>query len=313
MEIKETFETFTVHPQPGYLSLIDGFKKLPLGEEMSVYFDYEPVEFYQMLKEQHEGQFKWTYVEKGPENWMAVILKTGREIVTVGDVFAENPKAYSVLRKYDIDPVIKGNILFSDACKNTGKLVGEIFQEIKNAQDPLDPIFRVSEWPLDFLMDYIVINHHKLAIKKTTYILNLLREAQNEEEQVNPLLFKINLIFININQMLKVHIEEQENVLFPAIKYLVKHNLPIRDLPQGTLKQAVSALQEGNRQVTSNLSKFRALNCFLENFAKSTPKIALLLQAIESFERELYFHLHLENNILFPKALFLEEEALIWD
>lgn len=293
-------------------SIFQEFNELSIGEEMALNFDHEPVDLYTQFEEKFHDQYTWHNVEKGPEIWFISIIKLGKDLATVGDVLCENPKAFTVLRKYNIDACCKGNILFADACKEAGVSVKKVMKEIEAVENNADVNIRVSEWPLDFLIDYIVMNHHRFVKEKATVISGLLRDLQNEEEGINPLVFQINLVFINVHNALKKHVKDEEDIIFPAIKELLRNGLPPQDLPFDTLQETIFKLQKEDREINTGMAHIRKM---VKNHVKHDVKgkMGLLYKELEEYEKDLYYHLHLENNILFPKAVFLEEEANIWN
>jgi regulator of cell morphogenesis and NO signaling len=266
----------------------------------------------QEFEEKYHGQFTWQHIEESPGMWFISIVKKGKDNITVRDILDENPKAYEVLRKYNLDAYCKGNLLFSDACKEADVSRKKIISEIEEVKNNERTISRINQWPLDFLTEYIIMNHHNFLTERINVIHNLLRELQNKEGKLNLFIFQLNLAFINVQDALKKHIQEEEEVIFPAIKLLVLEGSIPQNLPLYTLQKTITFLQDEDKEVIAGLKHIRKItkNYTYEN---NLPGINLLFNELEEFEIELFYHMHIENNILFPKIIFLEDEANIWN
>ncbi len=167
---------------------------------------------------------------------------------------------------------------------------------------PLSPSQNFKEWELGFLSDYIVNTHHQYVLKALPELLFYTQKIASVHGDSHPELVVVAEMFAKINDELSEHLRMEEDVLFPAIKkalndpseklrVLIKSEI---DRMEGEHDFAGGSMDEINR-ITRGYS--------LPEDACNTYRVTF--QLLEHFEDDLHVHVHLENNILYPKALAL--------
>ena len=230
----------------------------------------------------------------------------------VGKVVVENYKAASIFKKYNIDFCCNGNRTIADACNkkqiDENKLIHELSETI-NTKDAGD--IDVKMFPLDLLTDYIEKTHHRYVEKKIQEITPFLEKVVRVHSGNHPELTEVGELFFDSTRDLSAHLKKEELMLFPYIRLLVKAQLSDGKRPQTGLGSAASYINQMEQEHTNEGERFRRISELTDSYtppedACNTYRVTLSL--LKEFEEDLHRHIHLENNILFPKSIELEQQ-----
>jgi regulator of cell morphogenesis and NO signaling len=223
--------------------------------------------------------------------------------LSVGEIVANDFRTSSVFKKAGIDFCCGGKQSFSDACNEKGINALELESEIlKIAEEPANEFMNFKNWDPVFLSEYIVNTHHKFVLKNLPELVFYTEKIANVHGEHHAELIEVASLFEKINAELLLHLKNEEEVLFPAIKEVINTNSAtakktiVSEITRmtGEHEFAGGAMDEINR-ITSGY-KIPEDGC-------NTYRVAFKL--LEQFEDDLHTHVHLENNILYPKALEL--------
>lgn len=229
----------------------------------------------------------------------------------IGEVVAKNYRTAKVFKDYQIDFCCNGNKTIADACaaKNidSNKIIEELHRvQSSNNSDTID----YNSWPIDLLADYVEKKHHRYVEEKIPEILPLLNKIVSVHGKRHPELEKIADLFQETAGELTMHMKKEELMLFPYIKNLVKakENGAVPSSPFGTV---ANPIQQMMHEHDTEGERFRQIAELTDNYtppsdACNTYRVTFHL--LKEFEDDLHLHIHLENNILFPKAITLEAE-----
>lgn len=218
---------------------------------------------------------------------------------SVADIVTERPNAALVFKKYQIDFCCNGNKPFEDVCKKRGFDPEELIKEINSLNRSEVNNDRFDAWNASFLCDYIVQNHHSY-VRSTIPSLLMMSErvAQVHGEGMSSLI-KLDQLFRVLAADLMKHLEKEENELFPLIK---------KSEQQGAFKK-----EEWDSLIDELKDEHSAAGELIHEIARITdnynyPEWACntfraLYYNLEAFQDDLFQHIHLENNVLFPKVL----------
>lgn len=230
----------------------------------------------------------------------------------VGEVVAENYKAASIFKSNDIDFCCKGNRSIKEVCSTKGLNSEDLINELNNAlTTPQDGEVDFKTWPLDLLTDYIEKKHHSYVENKIQEIKPYLEKVATVHGAQNPELYEIKELFETGAGELTAHMKKEELVLFPAIRKYVNANKS--DESADTVKimsNPINAIVTKMREEhDTEGERFRKIAELSNNYtppsnACNTYKVTYAL--LKEFENDLHLHIHLENNILFPKAIKLD-------
>jgi regulator of cell morphogenesis and NO signaling len=222
--------------------------------------------------------------------------------LTVAQLAISHPGALAVFTKYNIDYCCGGHRSIEDACRRIGldpeKIKAEIYQSsVEGGSETIRP----ENWTSTFLADYILQNHHsyvKKAIPEITAFLDKVCDAHGNDS--SELLY-IRENFLDLSEELTSHMEKEELVLFPAIKRLESQKNENNPLTS-TLQAPVNAMEHEHTIAGDLVKQIRALsnNYTPPDFA--CPTFRITFKKLQEFDNDLMKHIHLENNILFPRV-----------
>lgn len=234
-----------------------------------------------------------------------------QEITTIGDFVAKDFRTASIFTKYGIDFCCKGQRTIDEVCKKMAIDEDNLLEELNVVlATKNDSGIDFSSWPLDLLIDYIEKTHHRFVEEKTPVILQFLDKLCSVHGNNHPELFEINELFKGSAGELAPHMKKEELVLFPFVKRMMnatKSHGVIGKPHFGTVKNPIAAMMNEH---DNEGERFRAIAALTNNYtppedACNTYKVTYSM--LEEFEQDLHKHIHLESNILFPKAKALEK------
>lgn len=230
----------------------------------------------------------------------------------IGELVAQDYRAAAVFKKYGIDFCCQGNRTIEDACvaKNLdSKLVVTDLNSINQVSSEGTTDYK--SWPIDLLADYIEKKHHRYVEEKTQEIKPYLDKICRVHGERHPELFEINEHFNAAAGELATHMKKEELVLFPFVRKMAKakQENTVPDTPHfGTVENPIQMMMNEH---TTEGERFRKIETLSNNYtppqdACNTYRVTFAL--LKEFEQDLHLHIHLENNILFPKAIELEKQ-----
>ena len=231
------------------------------------------------------------------------------ETLTIAYIVSKNIKSAHVFKKFGIDFCCGGGISIEKACNNKNININELLQELKNIDDFLVPSQNYNLWELDFLIDYIINNHHNYVKNSLTLIDEYASKVSKVHGTSYPEVVQIENIFKHVAEELKSHMHKEEMVLFPYIKNCVvadKNHSQKPIPPFGPILNPIHIMQQEHEQVGNMIKEIDQLSNHYNPPIGACNTFKALYAKLDEFEQDLHIHVHLENNILFPKATLLE-------
>jgi len=237
-----------------------------------------------------------------------------QETQIIGELVAQDYRTASVFKKYGVDFCCQGNRTIADACmakKVDPKSVITDLNQINQEQVSASTDYK--SWPIDLLTDYIEKKHHRYVEDKTQEIKPYLDKICSVHGEHHPELFEIRDQFIASAGELAAHMKKEEFILFPFIRKLAKarqENMLIDAPAFGTIQNPIAMMHEEHTIEGDRFRKIEGLSNHYTppNDACNTYRVTLAL--LQEFEQDLHLHIHLENNVLFPKAIEMEAELM---
>lgn len=229
----------------------------------------------------------------------------------IGELVAQDYRASSVFKKYGIDFCCQGNTSILDACIKKDIDPDLVLNDLEAAaQTNNGGTADYKSWPLDLLADYIEKKHHRYVEEKSLEIKPYLDKICKVHGGHHPELFEINELFTASVGVLAQHMKKEELVLFPFVRKMVKAQLsgsPVETPQFGTVKNPIQTMMAEH---DNEGERFRQIEALSNGYAPpedacNTYRVTLAL--LKEFEDDLHLHIHLENNILFPKAAEMEK------
>jgi len=233
----------------------------------------------------------------------------------IGDAVARNFRTAQVFEKFGIDFCCGGKKSISEACIAKGIDADEVVSSLQNiSKDGNGITANFSSWKLDFLIDYIVNNHHCYVEKMLPMIYTHSQKVAEKHGANHPETARIAALFVNVKDELEVHLQKEERMLFPYIKHMLELKESGEEVPFppfGTVENPVHVMELEHEAAGKLMAEINSLSsCFTPpEDACTTYKV--LYQELKEFENDLHVHIHLENNILFPKAIELEKSLTV--
>lgn len=228
---------------------------------------------------------------------------------TIGEMVAEDFKAAEVFRKYKIDFCCKGNRTIEEACENKKFNVEDVYKDLEEISKEKSTDIDFNSWPLDLLADYVEKTHHRYVEEKTAVLLVYLNKLCKVHGDRHPELFEINNLFVESAKDLGAHMKKEELILFPFIKRMVAAKAKGEDVAKpsfGSVENPVAMMKHEHTVEGDRFVKIAELTNNYQFPEDACGTYQVTYKMLEDFENDLHKHIHLENNILFPKAIELE-------
>lgn len=227
----------------------------------------------------------------------------------VRDIAVKLPAAIPVLERLSIDYCCGGKHTLAEACAKHDLSVAPVLKELEHQQQNATPL--ETSWqtaPLKQLTDHIVQKHHAFSRGHLDLIRELAERVERRHGASHPEVFQVREVFASVSAELKNHFFCEESLLFPYIAQLDVEENPVLPAEFENVQQPVTAMMMGHDQTSD---KFRLLREITHNYqppVEACTRYRALYRALADLEQDLHQHIHLENNILFPRALATAKE-----
>ena len=233
---------------------------------------------------------------------------------TVRELAVENPAATRIFEKFGIDYCCGGDQSLEQACGRANVSVDQVLDTLEMAEETVRAAQQVREWkrePLSELVAHIKNTHHKYTREETVRLTALLTKVCSVHGENHPELFEIQTTFSGLAQELATHLMKEEMVLFPYIERMeeaVIQKETVLPAPFGTVENPVAMMEHEHDSAGNALRAMRKTSNEYVAPADACVSYQTLYMALAAFEADLHQHIHLENNILFPRAIAMEKE-----
>ncbi|MFA5514658.1 MAG: iron-sulfur cluster repair di-iron protein [Desulfuromonadales bacterium] len=225
---------------------------------------------------------------------------------TIGAIVAEDYRASRVFDRHGIDFCCGGNVPLAVACREKGLDEAVILREIaESASAPIERSHNYAAWALPFLADYIVNTHHAYLHENTEQMAVSANKIAGVHGARHPEVIEIAAIFGKVVTDLDAHLREEEEVLFPAIKRVDAARTNGRAAAPADLaaiRASLATLGAEHQEIGDAVHAIRHLSNDYALPGDVCNTFAVTYRMLREFEDDLHKHVHLENNILFPKA-----------
>jgi len=228
---------------------------------------------------------------------------------TVREIVVENPAAVRVFESLGIDYCCGGKLPLEEACTRARVPVARAVEMLGQAQSSgsTDEVRNWAEAPIAQITLHIVNRHHGYIRLEAPRIQGLLEKVESRHGAGHPEITSIKEIFSALTQELFTHMLKEERILFPYIESM--------DAPRGgvmpsacfgTVRNPIQNMLADHDDAGELLANMKSLSNGYTPPPDACPTYHALYRGLEEFERDLHHHIHLENNILFPRAVELE-------
>lgn len=338
--MEKILDAIQLPPAIKHKTILETFENLKEGEGFILHNDHDPKPLYYQLSATKGDIFTWDYLQQGPDifeiriakkknlekdsypdtpiaetNFKRINFSLAGQKDTVSKMVAMDSRKLAVFEKLGIDCYWKANKTLTEACSAAGINMAEVnlaLEKIDQQERPVLPSQDYNLWDLRFLANHILQTHHQYVKDNEQLISNLAENAGRSYGDKRP---ELKILEKEVGPMIQdflVHMSKEESVLFPAIirmaELLSEGKAP--EMHGGGIANAIERMEAEHDETGVALKRFRKITNDYQTNGAQEEICTRLFQKLEEFERDTYLHVHLENNILFPKAILLEKELL---
>lgn len=233
---------------------------------------------------------------------------------TIREIALEMPITTKVFEEFKIDYCCGGRKPFLEACQNVGANPELVMQKIEDVIESTE--YKEFEWLADStltdLITYIIDTHHTFTRDEIFNLTPLMAKVANRHGENHRELYELEKVFNELCDDLGPHLLKEEQVLFPYVEKLeraVTKSLAVPFSCFGTVNNPVRMMMMEHDTAGDLLRKMREITNDYMLPEGACMSYTALFNRLEAFEKDLHQHIHLENNLLFPKAIELEEKV----
>jgi regulator of cell morphogenesis and NO signaling len=336
---EKVLDGICLDPSVKFQTIMKTFNDLKEGEHFILHNDHDPKPLYYQLSATHGDSFTWEYLKQGPD---AFDIRIGKKVLsesheaaeqksetkaeefhdhilfadnapeTARTIVAKDYRKAKVFRKYGLDYAWKGNRTVTEMCRESGVSEDDLRKELAAAEKDFSEVIPSRDyyhWDMAFLSDYVLQTHHQYVKDNAERISAIAKEVGKAHGKDYPCLQELGE---KVRPMIKdfmVHMSKEENVLFPAIKFMLEleRKGEKKAGPGGDIARGIRKMEEEHDETRVFLRRFREITNSYKLPDGACEAHKQLYKDLQLFENDCYLHVHLENNILFPKTIILEK------
>jgi regulator of cell morphogenesis and NO signaling len=218
---------------------------------------------------------------------------------TLAQIVTTDHRAASVFEKYQLDFCCKGKRSLQQACEEISVPVDTLLGELAQASVSSKLNIEFDKMSLAQLADFIVLTHHDFVKREMPQILFYLEKVAAKHGLRHPEMLNVFNIFENVKKEMDQHMANEEEVLFPQLKRLEAGDI------NAIRPESFTSFEQEHEHAGAFMQEIRQLTNNYTPPAGACTTFRLSFAALQAFEADLHQHVHLENNILFPKAVEL--------
>ncbi len=235
---------------------------------------------------------------------------------TVKEIAVGMPSSVKVFEELGIDYCCGGDKRLDEACRTVGLQLELVTRSLEAASKVPQPDTATVDWnvqPLGLLMNHIVEKHHAFCRQEVARLEPLLEKVVQAHSAVHPELRRIQALFSGLSKELLMHLTKEEQTLFPYISRMeesVTRRTPFSRPAFGTIQNPVRMMVLEHDNAGAALHEIRNLSSNYQLPTDACNSYRALYDGLKSFESDMHQHVHLENNILFPRAVAMEDATV---
>jgi regulator of cell morphogenesis and NO signaling len=231
--------------------------------------------------------------------------------MTVREIAVQLPQSTRLFEKLKIDYCCGGNRTLTEASSVAGVDVSDVVKilEEQYQQAPQSNFVEFQKFSLPELITHILDTHHVFTKQEMTRLEALTAKVIAAHGASHLELHLVGKLFQQLSADLKPHMLKEEQVLFPymlALEAAAQSNQPVPFAPFGTLNNPVRMMMLEHDTAGEILRELRTITSDYTVPRDACMSYRTLYEALAAFEKDLHQHIHLENNLLFPRAVEVE-------
>ena len=234
------------------------------------------------------------------------------ENATVGDIVATDFRAAAIFDRFGIDFCCGGRRTLADACCGVAADPADVLRALSALPDSKHDN-GVTNWSTADLIDHITSTHHAYVRRMLGTIMYHVAKLQDAHGERHPELARVIRVWSALAEELTQHLIKEEQVLFPYIHDLLalddERTCAAARSPFGTVENPIRMMEREHLEAADALRTIRELTNDYTAPADGCATYAVCMAELAEFERDLHRHVHLENNVLFPRVVALEQRS----
>jgi regulator of cell morphogenesis and NO signaling len=230
--------------------------------------------------------------------------------MTIGEIVASDYRTAAVFQRHGIDFCCNGARTLERACRDAGADTAAFVRELEKVTSRPDQLLpRFNSWDVPALVSYIVANHHAYVREMLPLLISHSGKIADVHRHRHPELPRVAQLVRQIADEMTAHMMKEEQILFPYIVRLAAakaRGLAAPSAPFASIVNPIHKMEAEHESAGHIMLELRELTDGFKRPDDACSTYAACLQELEAFERDLHTHVHLENNLLFPKASALE-------
>jgi regulator of cell morphogenesis and NO signaling len=223
---------------------------------------------------------------------------------SIASLVLENHRIVPVLEKYSIDFCCRGKMNLEDACKDKGIDLSAVLIEMEAVgAEETSKQMPFTEMTEAQLVNHIVTTHHYYIKNAMPVIAGHLEKVAFKHGDSFPFMLRVKELFKIIHEEMDLHMKKEENILFPRILELEKSGRHANLFPTDYISGPIAMMELEHENAGDTLFEIRSLTSQYSVPPGACTTFRICLSELKEFEDDLHQHVHLENNILFSKAL----------
>ena len=221
---------------------------------------------------------------------------------TVADIATQDPGSIRIFQQHQIDFCCGGRVPLAEACKKRGLDANTVLAELRAAQTPIDEQADWREAPLSDLVSHIQRRFHETLRREIPRLSQMLAKVVSRHGAIHPEVGELQATFDSLHRELLDHMAKEDAVLFPAIVAVDREDAPVDPATCRWIRAPIHVMEAEHEAAGEALARIRKLTGGYTPPDGACPTFRGLYHGLAEFERDMHVHVHLENNILFPRA-----------
>ncbi len=233
---------------------------------------------------------------------------------TLRAIALEQPATIRVFERYHLDYCCGGSRTLDVACAEKALNTAEVVLALEDAAAGTRPTeVHPQSMTTTQLVRHIVETHHSFVRTELPRLDTLMRKVASAHGETHPEVIALKRNLARLSEDLQLHLMKEEQILFPYIEGLERSRAGMGDAPHacfGTIESPIRMMLTEHEEAAALLEEMRAATNGLTPWQGACPTTVGLYHGLVEFEQDLHRHVHLENNLLFPRALEAERQML---
>ena len=232
---------------------------------------------------------------------------------SLANIVTNHFQAAQVFEKFNLDFCCKGKQTLAVACEDNGVLIEQVLTELDQVLQQNKQVKDFNNMNVEALISYIILHHHFYVKQSLPIILSHIEKVSFKHGSSYPYMIEVLNIFEQVNEEMLSHMQKEEMILFPRIRAMesaltFSANSSMNKME---IEQPIKIMEAEHEFVGEALSKIRNLTNNYTILDEMCTTFKITIAELKEFEEKLHEHVHLENNILFPKAKKMFNEVIV--